>query len=237
LTRLPKLDTQPLNGETLAAFLAREVRSPRIREVVEAVVRLTSYAHAPDRISAGAAIAQLVLGLNPGVRYLDGGWQSMVDSVAAAARAAGAELRSGVRVDRVEHDGRVRGLALESGESVAADAVILALGPEERARSSTPAATRSSRAPARAAWPCGPPAWTSGSRACPCPSAPSRSASIGRCTSRCIPPPPSSWRPKARRSCRSRAISPPTSSRDARSWRRSSSACSTSSSPAGARWW
>jgi len=131
LTRLPKLDTEPLNGETLAAFLAREVRSPRIREVVEAVVRLTCYAHAPERISAGAAIAQLVLGLNPGVRYLDGGWQSMVDAVVAAARAAGAELRSGVRVDRVEHDGRVRWLALEGGESVAADAVILALGPDE----------------------------------------------------------------------------------------------------------
>ena len=131
LTRLPKLETEPLNGETLAAFLAREVRSPRIREVVEAVVRLTSYAHAPDRISAGAAIEQLVLGLDPGVRYLDGGWQTMVDAVAAAARAAGAEIRSGLRVDRVEHDGRVRGLALEGGESVAADAVILALGPDE----------------------------------------------------------------------------------------------------------
>ena len=116
LTRLPKLDTEPLNGETLAAFLAREVRSPRIREVVEAVVRLTCYAHAPDRISAGAAIAQLVLGLDPACATSTAAGRAWW-TVAAAARAAGAELRSGVRVDRVEHDGRVRGLALEGGES------------------------------------------------------------------------------------------------------------------------
>jgi phytoene dehydrogenase-like protein len=40
-------------------------------------------------------------------------------------------LRRGAKVERVSHDGAVRGLEVAGGETVAADAVILALGPEE----------------------------------------------------------------------------------------------------------
>ena len=113
-------------------FCAREVRSPRIREVVEAVVRLTSYAHAPERISAGAAIAQLRLGLDPGVRYLDGGWQSMVDALAAArarSRRRAALRRAGR--PRGARRARARARGSRTANRVAADAVILALGPDE----------------------------------------------------------------------------------------------------------
>jgi phytoene dehydrogenase-like protein len=131
LTRLPKLDTRALVGTPLSEFLAREVRSPRVRDLVLAVVRVTSYAHAPEVLDAGAALDQLVLGLGVGVRYLDGGWQPMVESLAAAASAAGAELRKGVRVERVVHDGAARGVELAGGARVDADAVVLGLGPAE----------------------------------------------------------------------------------------------------------
>jgi len=131
LGRLPRIDAVPLAAVPLGEFLAREVRSPRVRDVVLAVVRVTSYSHAPDRISAGAALEQLVLGLGRGVRYLDGGWQQMVDALEAKARDAGVTLRRGVRVERVVHDGAARGVELAGGERLAADAVILALGPAE----------------------------------------------------------------------------------------------------------
>jgi phytoene dehydrogenase-like protein len=131
LASLPRLDAATLDGVSLATYLQRSLRHAGTREVVAAIVRLTGYANAPEELSAGAAIAQLKLGLDPGVRYLDGGWQSLVDALAQSARAAGVTLRSGVRVERVEHDGNVRALLLADGERIACDAVILALGPDE----------------------------------------------------------------------------------------------------------
>ncbi len=131
LSALPKLDTASLDGVTLADYLRENVRHPGVRDVVAAVVRLTGYANAPEQISAGAALEQLRLGLGAGVRYLDGGWQSLVDALARTARDAGAELRCGARVENVEHDGSVRALRLANGERIACDAVILALGPDE----------------------------------------------------------------------------------------------------------
>ena len=131
LTKLPKVDAAAESGVTLSEFLARQTRSQRVRDVVLAVVRVTSYSHAPDLISAGAALQQLVLGLGEGVRYLDGGWQTLVEAIEAKAREAGVTLRAGVKVERVVHDGAARGVDLAGGEHVPADAVILALGPEE----------------------------------------------------------------------------------------------------------
>jgi len=131
LSALPKLDVASLDGVTLADYLLRELRHARVRDVVAAVVRLTGYANAPEQISAGVAIAQLRLGLGSGVRYLDGGWSALVGALAAKARETGVALRSGVRAERVEHDGAVRALRLADGERVAADAVVLALGPHE----------------------------------------------------------------------------------------------------------
>lgn len=127
----PKLDAAAETGKSLADFLAREVRSPRVRDLLLALVRLTSYSHMPERIDAGAALAQLQLGVGDGVRYLDGGWQRLVDAVEAKAREAGVTVRSGARIERVSHDGAARGVELSGGERFAADAVILALGPQE----------------------------------------------------------------------------------------------------------
>lgn len=54
------------------------------------LVRTTTYANRPDELSADAAIAMLQVGLGPGVRYLEGGWDRLVDALAA---------RPGVRID------------------------------------------------------------------------------------------------------------------------------------------
>jgi phytoene dehydrogenase-like protein len=131
LTRVAKLSERAATHEPVDDFLRREVRSERVRELLRALVRLTSYSAMTDRISAAAAIGQVALGLGPGVRYLDGGWQSLVDALEVRAAEAGVELRRGAKVDRVTHDGAARGVELAGGERFPADAVILAGGPGE----------------------------------------------------------------------------------------------------------
>ena len=131
LSRVPKLVAEASPSVSVSEYLAAKVRSPRVRELLAALVRLTTYAHAPDAMASDAALAQVALGLGPGVRYLDGGWQPMIDALEAKARAAGVTVARAAKVERVLHDGSTRGVALASGEAFEADAVILALGPDE----------------------------------------------------------------------------------------------------------
>jgi phytoene dehydrogenase-like protein len=122
---LRTLDVGPLAGVTLADWLDAEVRHDSVRRLVELLVRVSSYTNAPELMSAGAAIAQLRLGLR-GVRYLDGGWQSMVASLRATALELGAHVERG-EVTSVEYDGTVW-TAVAGGSSWSAATVVVAAG-------------------------------------------------------------------------------------------------------------
>ena len=134
LARLPRIDPAPWQRRTLREFVDETFRTPRLRATFEALVRLSSYAHAPEQMSAGTAISQLQLGSADGVLYLDGGWQRMIGDIETVAREASVEIRCGARVRAVERlEGeRVRHrVVCRDAEPVAADAVILAMGPSE----------------------------------------------------------------------------------------------------------
>lgn len=98
------------------------------RAVTEAFVRLATYSHAPERLSAGVAIRQIAGGL--AVRYLDGGWQQIVGALSERARQLGVEVRLRAKVEAIEHEGgRVRAVIVD-GERIACGAVIVTLSPK-----------------------------------------------------------------------------------------------------------
>jgi phytoene dehydrogenase-like protein len=130
LKDLPARDWSSLDAASLDGVLERELRGPRSRALVHALVRLSSYCHAPEAISAGAALAQLAASLR-GVLYLDGGWQSLVAALRETALRAGVEIRAGQAVRALEHDARARGVVLADGARVPASAVVLTGGPRE----------------------------------------------------------------------------------------------------------
>jgi phytoene dehydrogenase-like protein len=131
LAALPRLDLTPLAGRSLRDWLAGAVRHREARALVQALCRLATYADDAGRQSAGAALAQLQLALARGVYYLDGGWQTLVDGLHAAAAAAGVALHEGTRVAAVEHDDAVRALRLADGSRRPVAAAVLATGPAE----------------------------------------------------------------------------------------------------------
>ncbi len=75
--------------------------SGRARELIESVVALTTYTRDLSALSAAAALRQLRLALGTGVLYVDGGWESLVNGLAAAAQAAGVVIETGVPVERL----------------------------------------------------------------------------------------------------------------------------------------
>jgi phytoene dehydrogenase-like protein len=92
-------------------------------------VRVATYAHAPHLLSAGAGLASFRMVLKENVRYLHGGWQSIVDALHARALSGGARIVTGARVAEVLHDEEVTGIRLDSGDIVAAADVIVAATP------------------------------------------------------------------------------------------------------------
>jgi phytoene dehydrogenase-like protein len=128
LATLARIDPRPLRDVTWGEWLQRVVPREEVRDAVHALARVTTYANAPQRASAGATIAQVKRGISPGVLYLDGGWQTLVDGLEAAAIAAGVRVLRSARATSLVGDDCARGV-IADGERIAAHAVLLATGP------------------------------------------------------------------------------------------------------------
>lgn len=132
LATLPRLDPAPLDGISVDDWLRRSARDEDVRLLIEALVRVSTYANAPDALDAGVAVRQLQRALGTGVLYLDGGWQTIVDGLRSTATAAGATILLGQRVVSVLRDhGRVSGVELSDGTTIASRAVVATGSPED----------------------------------------------------------------------------------------------------------
>jgi phytoene dehydrogenase-like protein len=65
--------------------------------MVEMLARVSTYSNAPELVSADMVVGQMQMAMSSGVRYLDGGWQVLVDRLVADLRV---EHRSVVTVGR-----------------------------------------------------------------------------------------------------------------------------------------
>ena len=119
-TRILATNPQSLVGST-ADWLAALSADPDVRGVLEASVRVATYPNCPELLPASVAATQLKSAVIKGVTYVDGGWQRMVDQLAAVVRDGGGVVRTGVHVDGVRP-----GAVSVDGEELAADHVIVA---------------------------------------------------------------------------------------------------------------
>jgi phytoene dehydrogenase-like protein len=87
-----RADDATTEGQSVSDWLDARSLDGRVRQFVEALVRVSTYANAPSALAAGPALANARAGISPGVRYLDGGWQSLVDQLVAIAGERGVEI-------------------------------------------------------------------------------------------------------------------------------------------------
>lgn len=130
--RLQRTNPGELAEISAAEWLRRSLGSERARASAAALVRVTTFVADQESLSADVAATQLKIGLFPGVRYLRGGWQSLVDALAAKAEAAGATLRARAAVRALEREPQGWKLSLDS-ETLRAEVVVLAAGGPEAA--------------------------------------------------------------------------------------------------------
>jgi phytoene dehydrogenase-like protein len=134
LGKLSKLEVTEWQGVSVHDWLNSEIDHLAVRQLLAALIRVSSYANDPLRHSAGAAIEQVQLVINSGVLYLDGGWQTLIDGLRQAASEAGVVLDVSLRVESVlAENGQIVGVVLANGERCAARNVVLATDPQTAA--------------------------------------------------------------------------------------------------------
>lgn len=83
LARLATIDASGLATSTAAEWVDASCTDEGARAFLHALIRLTSWVHAPEQLSAEVAVLQLQRGIRPGVIYLDGGWEQIVRALAS----------------------------------------------------------------------------------------------------------------------------------------------------------
>jgi phytoene dehydrogenase-like protein len=130
LSSLNRIDTKALDHVPLSEWLESITRSERVKQLMTTIVRVTTYANDAERLSAGAALAQLRLGLEGNVDYLDDGWQTLVDGALEVARKEGVRVLTNVSVVKIRREGEGYSLRLRNGEVYKASSVVLAASPQ-----------------------------------------------------------------------------------------------------------
>ena len=105
-------------------WLARNVQSQEICELLCCLIRLTTYCAQPEFISARAALQQMQLAFSKGVLYLDGGWGTLVEGLIKKARSLNVHMETNAYVEHV-YPGLVH---LVNGQTISASGAILATG-------------------------------------------------------------------------------------------------------------
>lgn len=137
LASIGRVRTEGLARISLEEWLRSSLRHEDARQLARVIFRVSTYCADFERLSAAAAIVQVQRALGTGVRYVDGGWSTIVDQLRAQAIAAGVQLRTSARVTGIERaagesDESVH-LTLASGEMISARAAVLAVEPEHAA--------------------------------------------------------------------------------------------------------
>lgn len=130
LEQTPRLAPRTVESLSVAEWL--EGCPTEVRAVMEAFVRVATYVNAPAELGAGTALVQLQRAL-AGVMYVDGGWRTLVDGIAAQGTKWGARIDTGTRVARLARSVSGYDVTLSSGETISTRAVVLAVPPRDAA--------------------------------------------------------------------------------------------------------
>ena len=84
--------------QSMREWIDDHARSPKVRALAAAITRLTTFVADLDHLSAAAALPQIAMAIANSVDYLDRGWQTLIEGLAARARSLGVEIRTAAPV-------------------------------------------------------------------------------------------------------------------------------------------
>jgi phytoene dehydrogenase-like protein len=134
LRQIYRRPPEELAGLSTSEWLRQTLGSEKARAAAAALVRVTTFVADQESLSAEVAARQLKLGIAPGVRYLEGGWQSLVNALVSRAEEAGVALRTRAAARVLHQEAGGWTVALDE-ETLHADALVIAVGePDDAAK-------------------------------------------------------------------------------------------------------
>jgi phytoene dehydrogenase-like protein len=121
------LRSEATAGMTADEWIRASIGDPEARDLAAALCRVSTFVADHDALPADVAKEQIKRAAWPGVRYLEGGWQWMVDALTAQAERRGATLRTRAAVRSLERTPQGWTVTTDEDTSVA-DAVVVAAG-------------------------------------------------------------------------------------------------------------
>ncbi|WP_078381778.1 phytoene desaturase family protein [Sutcliffiella halmapala] len=131
MSTLSEVQTESLYSISITLWAETNIYHDRVRLLFYAMCRQWAYCNNLSELSCGYVIKQGQLA-GKGVRYVEHGWQTVVDSLRNEAEKFGATIVTGVSAKQITlRDGKVHGVILSDGKSLEVNAVITAIGPRE----------------------------------------------------------------------------------------------------------
>jgi hypothetical protein len=131
---LGQIDTESIRSISLQEWAESRIHHECVRLFFYAMCRQWSYCDDMSLLSAGFVIKQGQLA-GQGVKYVDRGWQTVVEDLHNAAVTAGATIATGYKTEQILlRDGRVHALLLSDGTVIQVSSIIAAAGPDETCR-------------------------------------------------------------------------------------------------------
>ncbi|MDW3219336.1 MAG: FAD-dependent oxidoreductase [Acidimicrobiales bacterium] len=126
--KLPRLDPASYAHTTVDVAVRDLLGGGRAARLAHGLFRLSSYFNDPARTSADAGLVQLQMVVRNGVRYLDNGWQTMVDSLEKICIDRGVEIRTATKATAVRPTGE--GYLVTAGDELSCRRVVVAGSPQ-----------------------------------------------------------------------------------------------------------
>jgi phytoene dehydrogenase-like protein len=125
------IDETNLDTMKFSDWVRKTTGSGSARYFLYALARLLSYCHAPDEMSASVFVKQLKISLTgPGVRYLNGGWQTLVDGMQKLLEKLQVKIFLNQHVSEFKNDGTTYSATLSDGDVLQATHVVIAVDPK-----------------------------------------------------------------------------------------------------------
>ncbi|AUS08290.1 dehydrogenase [Laceyella sacchari] len=134
MVRLSRIEPHAVGRISFLEWAEKTIQDPMARHIFYALCRTTTFANDPDHQLAGATIKQLQRGLKENVLYVDGGWESIVNSLRDQAIATGVTLLNRQTATQIEQSGKIYRLHFADGAMLEVPFVIVTVGPAQTCR-------------------------------------------------------------------------------------------------------
>lgn len=131
MLKLGKIDPRGIGQISLKEWAEREIKHPKIRDVVYSVSRANSFVPHPELHRAGPAVRQLQRTFGGKAFYIDGGWGTLVDDLKELALITGVKIIHRKKVLEIEHHETVHYIRCRDGDLFKAQSILIAAGPNE----------------------------------------------------------------------------------------------------------